>query len=441
MRNVISALDFHVAGGVLPEVTFGGVSESTVFLAADADFEKGRFPGVFPCMPPADPTEPFYYHLNEPNDNDYMVAVLWNGKKYKLEFGKNPQGEFTLSGLEDELRPIQVNIFKMSEHNYRMYFWAHYHGTPRKVRMLIAESCDNRHWKIINDGRPAFCHYSDTMCQQKLFPVSRQCNDATALYLRKDGKFEVFSAALVHLDANSNTRYYQKDIWRGYVRVIQRWVGDGFEDWSYPEIVCIPDADDPIDLQMYYLVPNELPNGNFGWLGRYSAIRQSMTMEPVWSYDRRNWMRPLRGDYGPDSDCPITAAAHHMVEMGEKFRLYFSRSNADHNFDTSDGSRVRHEICYADLDKHRLFGRLLKSGDVVLSPSLRMIEPELEVYSSDDAELNFVWRNAFGEKSGKDVAVQRTAPGKWHIDLLDCAPGCTGMLEISGKGKVFDLKY
>lgn len=441
MKNIISALDFISGGKTESEVIFGEISKPEVFLSPDADFELGRFVGIFPCMPPSsDPSVPFYYHLNEPNDNEYIVAVLWNGKKYQLQFGKDPQGEFTLSGLEEGLRPIQVNIFKMSEHNYRMYFWAHFHGTPRKVRMLIAESSDNHHWQIINNGRPAFCHYSDCMCQEGLFPVSRQCNDATALYRRSDGTFEVISASLIHLDANSNTRYYQKDIWRGYVRVIQRWTGDGLEDWSQPEIIVLPDEEDPIDLQMYYLCVNELPHGNFGWLGRYSALKQSMSMEPVWSRDRRQWLRPLRGSYGPDSDYIITAAAHHMAEIGDKFRLYYSRSNGDHNFKTANGGSVIHEICYADMDKHRLFGRNM-NNTVLLSPPLRMVDTSLQLYSSDDAELQFIWRNAFGEVSGKEVKAFKVSPSLWQIDLQDCKKGCTGRLEICGKGKVFDLKY
>ena len=441
MKNIISALDLINKEDKVSDAVFGKISESKVFLTPDADFEKGRFVGIFPCMPPSsDASDPFYYHLNEPNDNEYIVAVLWNGQKYKLESGKNPQGEFTLSGLDEDLRPIQVNIFKMSEHCYRMYFWAHFHGTPRKVRMLIAESCDKRHWHIINNGRPAFCHYSDHMCREGLFPVSRQCNDATAIYRRNDGTFEVVSASLIHLDANSNTRYYRKDIWRGYVRVIQRWTGDGLEDWSHPEIIMLPDAEDPIDLQMYYLCINELPHGNFGWLGRYSAERQSMTMEPVWSRDRRSWLRPLRGDYGPDSNYPITAAAHHMAELGDTFRLYYSRSNADHNFSTENGNTVRHEICYADLDKHRLFGRNMNKS-VLLSPALRMVAPSLKLYTSENADLQFIWRNAFGEVSGKDIKAFEINPGTWQLDLQDCNPGCTGRLEIQGSGKIFDLEY
>lgn len=443
MMNVVSAFEYRAVGSSRAETVFGELSPSKVFMTKDAEFEKDHLICLFPSMPPSEPSEPFYYFLTEPGDNDYMIAAYWNGKKYKLETGKNPQGEFTLSGLDEELRPIQPNVFKISEHCYRMYFWAHYHGEARKVRMLIAESSDNRHWKIINDARPAFCHYSDVMCREKRFPVSRQCNDATALYMRKDGKFEVFSAALVHLDANNNTRYYQKDIWRGYVRVIQRWVGDGFEDWSHPEIVMIPDAEDPIDLQMYYLLPNELSNGSFGWLGRYSAVRQSMTMEPVWSFDRRHWERPLRGAYGPETEekYPITAPAHHMVECGDKFKLYYSRSSSDHNFKTAGGAKPYHELCWTELDKHRLFGKLVTPGTGLLSPSLRMVDPSLSVYSSDDAELEFVWLNAFGEKSGKNMAVVRSRPDKWDIVLKDCAPGCTGMLEIRGKGKVFDLVY
>ena len=442
MRNFVSAFDYRsLSGETAPELVFGKFSESHDFIVNDADFEKGRLLGIFPQMPPEFGDDgPFYYFLTETGDNDYMLAVLWNGKKYPVICGKNPQGEFTISGLEEELRPIQANIFKISEHNYRMYFWAHFHGTPRKVRMLIAESSDRQHWQIINGGRPAFCHYSDTLCTQGLFPVTRQCNDATTIYQQSDGTFEVLSAALIHLDANSQTRYYQKDIWRGYVRVIQRWVGDGFENWSQPEIVALPDSNDPIDLQFYYLCANKLPHGNFGWLGRFSVATQKMSMEPVWSQDRRHWVRPFRKSLGPEPEKPIVAPAHHMAEVGDKFRMYYSCGNYDHNFQTMDGSRPQKMIRYAEIDQRRLFGCQLNNS-AILSPALRMDDPALELYTSADADLSFVWRNAFGEISDKPIKAAKNVPGVWQLAIEDCKPGCTGALEIRGKGQVFDLKY
>jgi hypothetical protein len=163
-------------------------------------------------------------------------------------------------------------------------------------------------------------------------------------------------------------------------------------------------------------------------------------MEPVWSRDRRSWLRPLRGDYGPDSDYSITAAAHHMAERGDTFRLYYSRSNADHNFKVENGNSIRHEICYADLDKHRLFGRNMNKN-VLLSPALRMVTPSLKLYTSENADLQFIWRNAFGEVSGKDIKAFEINSGTWQLDLQDCLPGCTGRLEIQGSGKIFDLEY
>ena len=438
--NLVSAFDYRSAGDApAPEIVFGKFSGEKTFLKADADFEKGRLPTVFPMMPPVSPEEPFYYSLTEPGDNEYSLAVFFRGRKYPVVCGREPRGEFTLAGLEEELRPIQANIFRMSEHCFRMYFWAHFHGTPRKVRMLTAESSDNCHWKIVNGGRPVFCHYSDILSREGKFPVSRQCNDATAIYRRSDGGFEVFSASLVTLDAASGTRYCRKDIWRGYVRVIQRWVGDGAENWSDPEIVAIPDAEDPADLQMYYLCVNALPHGNFGWLGRYSAATQSMGMEPVWSFDRRHWLRPCRASLGPNRDSVITVPAHHMAEDGDKFLLYYTCANYDHNFQTAGNAERTVEIRVASIDRFRLFGRELRS-EAILTPPLRLTEPELELFTSPDAELSFVWRNAFGETSGKKLECVRVAPGRW-LCRPSCPAGAAGMLEIRGRGQVFDLRY
>lgn len=139
------------------------------------------------------------------------------------------------------------------------------------------------------------------------------------------------------------------------------------EEWSAPEIVAIPDAADPADFQMYYLCANALPHGNFGLLGRYSVSAQSLGMEPVWSFDRRHWLRPCRAALGPDRECPITAPAHHLAEAGEKLLLYYSRANYDHCFQTVGNVEPTVEIRVASIDRFRLFGRALH-GEAILTP-------------------------------------------------------------------------
>ena len=438
-RNHISAFEYQ-SQGKSPRIVFGEFSGGTLFLRADADFEQGRMPTIFPMTVPTSQDEPFYYSLTEPGDSEYSLAALWQGKKYPVILGRSPKGEFTLSGLGEELRPIQANVFRLGAHSYRMYFWAHFHGTPRKVRMLMAESSDNHHWQVANDGRPVFCHYSDTLSRQEGFPAWRQCNDATALYLRDDGSFEVYSAALVTLDASSGTRYFQKDIWRGYVRVIQRWTGDGVENWSRPEIIATPDADDPVDLQMYYLCKTQLPHGAFGLLGRYSVDSQRMGMEPVWSTDGRHWLRPCRCLLGPDRESPITCPAQRMVEEGGLFRLYYSCSNYDHSFKTAENRRPETEIRTATIEKHRLFGAEIHEGTLI-SPPLRLATPEMTLYASTDSCLDFHWRNAFGEIDAQSVSASRMERGEWHLSLPGAKNGCTGRLEIRGSGTIFDLAY
>ena len=438
-KNIVSAFDWQ-SEGKTPQIVFGEFSPGKLFLKADADFEQGKIPCIFPMTVPDSLEEPFYYSLTESGDNEYSMAALWQGRKYPLLCGENPTGEFTLSGLEPELRPIQANFFRMGPNQYRMYFWAHYHGTPRKVRMLMAESTDNHHWKIANGGRPIFCHHSDTLCKQGLFPVWRQCNDATALYLNADGTFDVYSAALVMLDAESGTRYYQKDIWKGYVRIIQHWTGDGLENWSRPEMIVLPDAQDPVDLQMYYLCRTRLPHGFFGLLGRYSVATQCMGMEPVWSTDGRHWLRPFRESLGPDRQNPITTPAQRLVEEGNLLRLYYGVSNYDHNFHTFDGSSPAVEIRTATIDRNRLFGARLQNG-TLLSPALRLAEAQMTLHASPESALEFRWLNAFGEASRQEVRASRDEAGLWHIELPDALPGSTGRLEVMGQGVLFDLEY
>lgn len=440
MENIASIFDYKYDKSSNVNIIFNDFSLGETVIKEDCEFEKNRLPSVFPCMPPENNEDPFYYQYTETGDDDYKIAILWQGKKYLLDCSDNPQGEFTLKGMDKCLRPIQPNIFKMDSNSYRMYFWAHYHGTPRMVRFLMATSSDLHHWEIANNGQPILCHYSDILSTSGQFPVTRQCNDATNVYQRKDGSFEIVSASLIRLDADSKTRYYQKDLWKGYVRVIQRWTGDGLNNWSQPEIIVLPDENDPVDLQMYYLCINELPHGNLGLLGRYSVARQEMTIEPVWSFDRRHWIRPLRKAIDFEKNSLIVAPAHHMVEKDDKLIIYYTKANYDHNFKTSDNSKPTTTICKATIDKNRLFGLQINNATVT-TPPLRLNQPTMKLYTSKDSKLDFVFLNAFGEASNKTLQTKEITSGLWEIEITDGLLGSTGRLQITGSGTIFDLIY
>ncbi len=441
--QTIPAINWATLAGK-SEIVFGKWEKQGVVIKNDQSWEKDRNLSIFPStILDCGSVRRFYYSLNSCKDDGYTLALAEQDKKTgeikKSPLVSNGKGYFSLSGISEELMPIQANVFQLEQNYWRMYFWAHFHGSPRTVKMMVAHSEDGLQWQIANAGEPILRHPSDAECAAARWPYHLRCNDATAIYQNSDNSWEIFSAALVTLDPR-NKRFSDKGTWCGFIRIIQRWTSPDGLNWSEPEIVAAPDADDPADLQFYYLLKTQLDWGSLGLLGRFYVQTQRLTIEPVSSTDNRFWRRPLRKNCLPQDEAFESVSvipAHTLLQEGNYLRLYYNGSNFDHNFKTPDGARPQQVIASATIHRNRTWGLNLRD-DVILSPRLRLTQNEL-ILHADIESLQIQWVDIFTAESLTDMQAITNSAATISIAVPEKIRGNAARLKITGKGVIYDL--
>ncbi len=116
--------------------------------------------------------------------------------------------------------------------------------------------------------------------------------------------------------------------------------------WEGRRRVIAPDADDPHDLQFYYLSVTHTDRGRVGILGHYRLEAQTIDMEWCFSEDGIHWQRPVRQPWLPRGDASqldsyILHAPHALVEREGKWWLFYTGGNFSHNHRQSYGEPNR----------------------------------------------------------------------------------------------------
>jgi hypothetical protein len=112
--------------------------------------------------------------------------------------------------------------------------------------------------------------------------------------------------------------------------------------WEGRRRVLTPGADDPHDLQFYYLSVTHTPRGRVGILGRYRLEAQTIDMEWCFSADGITWQRPERRPWLPRGDATqpdsyMLHAPHALVQREGKWWLFYTGGNFAHNHRHSHG--------------------------------------------------------------------------------------------------------
>ncbi len=390
----------------------------------------------------------FYYSLHSFANHDFNLALAeqdQRGKIKKFPLLRDTDGYFSLSGLPLEFKPLLANVLQLSRNDWRMFFWAYRHIEGRQVRLMVANSSNGLNWQMVTGEQSiAFCHHRDILCQQEKWPLHLQCNDASTVYRRPDGSWELFSAALMYYPAGQE-RPKDKNLRESLIRMIQRWTSPDGWHWSTPEVILLPDEQDPSDLQFYYLTSTDLDGYRLGLLGRYRCQAQQLTIEPVWSLDGRSWQRPYRENCLPlleDSQKVYSVVpAQCLLRSGNTLTLYYAIANFDHSCVTVDGSEPQSTIVAAEIDVHRLFGLCLQDGQV-RSPAIRLCKDNLQLYLSADAEMQLRWCDAFGNtlKSIAPMSLSGQKNTALDIPVPAALQGQVCRLALSGSGILFDLQ-
>jgi hypothetical protein len=308
---------------------------------------------------PGSPIKQIGYHLGE-------VGGVWRHVPAVCRAGEpDREVELSIGGLPEGWHPVQVVTLRLHDGRTRLYFWAHGEGV---VRYLAADSEDGRAFRVANALSPCLYHNADRavggeaavgaglrrLAKKKAAPVEGEAlapsslitNDATNVYQLPDGSFEMYTVTLFEVEKD-DPRYAPQDNLAGRIRVIDRLTsGDGLQ-WGYRQRVLEPDADDPSDLQFYYLSVTHTERGRVGLLGHYRLGAQTIDLEPCFSSDGISWSRPLRTPWiqrdapGETAGSYLLHAPHAMVQRDGLWHLFYTGGNFAHNHKDAHGTPDR----------------------------------------------------------------------------------------------------
>ncbi len=282
-----------------------------------------------------------------------------------LSSGEPADAPLAIGNLPEGWRPVQGVHLHLRNGRHRLYFWAH---AKDVVRYLAAKSENGRRYRVLDPLRPCIYHPSDRAVDgpaltaaglnrraarqakpapgEPLAPSMLITNDATNVYQLPDGSFEMFTVALQEV-GKDDPRYMAHDNTPGWVRVIDRLRSDDGLRWGDRRRVIVPDAEDPVDQQFYYLSVTHTDRGRVGMLGHYRVQAQTMDLERCFSDDGLTWHRSARAAWLPRS-APATLpdsygiyAPHELVHHGGKWHLFYTGVNDAHNHKDAHGPRTR----------------------------------------------------------------------------------------------------
>lgn len=278
---------------------------------------------------------------------------------------------FSIGGLPEKWRPVQVVHIRLKNGRHRIYFWVH---GPQVVRYLAAESDDGRRYRVVNANRPVLYHPSDRAAwgvpspdgvmahkapnkdrpaDEPVAPSLLISNDATNVYQLPDGTFELYSVGIVQVP-KGDPAYMPHDNAPGWLRMIDRYTSaDGLRFETRKRIIQ-RDAKDPADQQFYYLSVTHTPKGRVGMLGHYRCQAQTMDIEWCFSADGDKWNRPERHAWLPrgkkgEPDSYGVYSGHGLVQRDKQWYLFYTGVNSAHNHKESYG-KPRSVILCATTD-------------------------------------------------------------------------------------------
>ena len=249
----------------------------------------------------------------------------------------------------------QPQIVPLRDGRWRVYFWKH---RDDHLRYVIAESEEGLHWRVRDFERPALFHPLDGGLWEWASGLSPEpigeraalsptevlrhkrlaSNDATYVYYNDLlDRYECYS---VWLHPAIPDRRVEVDNAPGVHRVLHRRLSVDGLDWGDPEIILLPDARDPWDLQFYYLAVQWHLDWMIGSAGHYrvEADQQTQDLQLCFSRDGKRWTRPVRGGFIPRppveteaQDCRGIYAPNVWIDRGDRWLILYTATPDPHN--------------------------------------------------------------------------------------------------------------
>ena len=267
-----------------------------------------------------------------------------------LRMAERPAADgLNILGVPPHWNLVQPVHLTLPDGRERLYFWAHCPAEGIQ-RFLVADSDDGVNFAVEDWHRPALYHPNDRAISREALMargLSLYChnghrlpapdepeatpemlmNDATNVYLLPDGTFELYSAEVIPLPPDA-PEPRQKD---PLVRQIQRRTSQDGIRWSAPQHIIVRDANDPYDLQFYYLAVTHTPQGRLGILGHYRSDPGTMDMEFCRSQDGIHWQRERTPGFPRPKGVEMVEAPHALVRVGNLYYNFYSGYSQNHH--------------------------------------------------------------------------------------------------------------
>jgi hypothetical protein len=251
--------------------------------------------------------------------------------------------------LPDGAWPTQAIHMTVPGEGERLYFWLHW-AKGGMIRFIFAIPVAAGKWHIANLDAPCLYHYMDRASSVILrganglawsepvplgtgeshAPAELVVNDATTIYRLPDGNFELFTAAVRPVPADSPA-FAATDNAPGYQRIIRRYTSVDGRHFQLTGVVLEPDENDPPGLQFYYLAVDYRGDRRIGRIGHYDAHAQTVDFEWCESTDGIHWRRHRRAEPARREDEYALYSSANTVEFNGEFCLFYSALNYTHN--------------------------------------------------------------------------------------------------------------
>jgi hypothetical protein len=260
-------------------------------MAADRPWEEGSFLRPVSVIPEPDGSRLRLYYLvwHRPDFSKNLLCLAYSTDAFhweKPDLGEGNNIVLRPSGLGmpwGAFHPTRV-IHDPSDEDEKMRWKCSYWGRPSPAHydgMCLAASPDGLRFRDIH-GRPIATNQNDGMC---LIDV-RAPSPVTWLKSR----YYIYQQAW-KFNPDLPT---DKDNLKMMERRIVLWSAETFGGrWIGPITVLEPDADDPPDLQIYWLSPFHTTSGYGGWINCHHTGSQQMDIQLASSPDGFSWTREL----------------------------------------------------------------------------------------------------------------------------------------------------
>lgn len=222
--------------------------------------------------------------------------------------------------------PYCPSVIRIADGTYRATVW--YEDWSDKLSSFsgaaVFSSADGLHWKILSGADPF-------IEAKKGGPNDVNCLSPDLL----DGRhvsFQVFQRYVT-----GRKKHYKRDLITGRERVISMQSSSDFIRWSEPELIFVPENDDPDFLQFYGMAGFRYAQYWLGTIWVYYVHDQTMNVELVVSLDGKSWERcapgyPLIELGSEDSfDWGMITTATAPVIVGNDIYLYYGGFNRYHD--------------------------------------------------------------------------------------------------------------